>query len=93
LILWTSAEQPVWAGQVDLFKVGSGRRLAGINARKLVRELRTILEPEYALRAAELASRMTHPQEAVHTTADLLEELSRRAAPRTANRLVDEYRQ
>lgn len=93
LILWTSAEQPVWAGQVDLFKVGSGRRLAGINARKLVRELRTILKPEYALRAAELAPRMTHPQEAVHTTADLLEDLSRRAAPRTAHRLVDENRQ
>jgi UDP:flavonoid glycosyltransferase YjiC (YdhE family) len=73
LILWVTADQPIWAAQVKRLGVGSARRFSGTRKRSLVAELRRILHPQYVARAREVASQMTEPTESVTTTADLLE--------------------
>jgi UDP:flavonoid glycosyltransferase YjiC (YdhE family) len=74
LILWVTADQPIWAAQVKRLRVGSARRFSGTTKESLVAELRRILTPQYVARAREVASHMTQPTESVTTTADLLEE-------------------
>jgi UDP:flavonoid glycosyltransferase YjiC (YdhE family) len=73
LILWDVADQPIWAAQVKRLKIGTARRFVSANSRSLVADLRTILQPSYERRAREVASRMTKPDVAVGTAADLLE--------------------
>jgi UDP:flavonoid glycosyltransferase YjiC (YdhE family) len=73
LILWVTADQPIWAAQVKRLGVGSARRFSGTTKKSLVAELRRILHPQYVARAREVASQMTEPTESVTTTADLLE--------------------
>jgi UDP:flavonoid glycosyltransferase YjiC (YdhE family) len=73
LVLWVTADQPIWAAQVKRLKVGSARRFSGTAKESLVAELRRILTPQYLARAREVASQMTEPAESVATTADLLE--------------------
>jgi UDP:flavonoid glycosyltransferase YjiC (YdhE family) len=73
LILWVTADQPIWAAQVKRLGVGSARRFSGTTKESLVAELRRILTPQYVARAREVASQMTEPTESVTTTADLLE--------------------
>jgi UDP:flavonoid glycosyltransferase YjiC (YdhE family) len=74
LILWVTADQPIWAAQVKRLKVGSSRRFSGTTKESLVAELRGILNPHYVARAREVASQMTEPAESITATADLLEE-------------------
>lgn len=78
LALWSSADQPYWAAQIKRQKVGTARRFSASTPDSLVADLRTILAPEYATRARELAARMTKPAESIETTADLLEDAVRR---------------
>lgn len=73
LILWDVAEQPLWAAQVTRLRVGRARRLSSITEEVLVADLRRLLEPQYAWRAGEFATRMTKPAESVTAAADLLE--------------------
>lgn len=73
LILWVTADQPVWGAQVKRLKVGSARRLSTTSRKSLVTDLRTILAPQYVSRAREIATRMTKPAEGVTLAADLLE--------------------
>jgi UDP:flavonoid glycosyltransferase YjiC (YdhE family) len=73
LILWVTADQPIWAAQVKRLKVGSSRRFSGTNQRSLVADLRSILAPECVTNAQAVARRMTTPEVSVTTTADLLE--------------------
>jgi UDP:flavonoid glycosyltransferase YjiC (YdhE family) len=73
LILWTMPDQPFWAAAIKRLKVGSARRLSSTTQESLVADLRTILAPQYATRAREIATRMTKPAESVITAADLLE--------------------
>lgn len=80
LALWSSADQPYWAAQIKHQKVGAARRFSATTPDSLVADLRTILAPEYATRARELAARMTKPAESIDTAADLLEEAARRKA-------------
>ncbi len=80
LALWSSADQPYWAAQIKRQKVGTARRFAATTPDSLVADLRTILAPEYATRARELAARMTKPAESIEITADLLEDAVRRKA-------------
>jgi UDP:flavonoid glycosyltransferase YjiC (YdhE family) len=80
LALWSSADQPYWAAQIKRQKVGTARRFSATTPGSLVADLRTILAPEYATRARELAARMTKPAESIETTADLLESAARRKA-------------
>ena len=79
LALWSSADQPYWAAQIKRLKVGAARRFSATTRESLVKDLRTILAPDYATRARELATRMSRPAESIQTTADLLEDTARRA--------------
>ncbi len=74
LILWITADQPIWAAQVKRLKVGSARRLSATTQDSLVADLRSILSPEHIARARDVATRMSKPAVSVSTAADLLEE-------------------
>jgi UDP:flavonoid glycosyltransferase YjiC (YdhE family) len=74
LILWITSDQPVWAAQVKRLKVGSGRRFSATTQKSLTEDLRTILAPDYAARARDVASRMTKPAASVTAAVDLLED-------------------
>ncbi|OBG81537.1 hypothetical protein A5699_08530 [Mycobacterium sp. E802] len=78
LILWSTADQPYWGNQVKRLKVGTARRISATDRRTLVADLRTILDPQYAVRAHDLATRMTGPRESVIRAADLFEAQARR---------------
>jgi UDP:flavonoid glycosyltransferase YjiC (YdhE family) len=73
LILWVTADQPIWAAQIRRLKVGSSRRLSASTLRSLVADLRSILAPECVAEARAIARRMTAPEVSVTATADLLE--------------------
>lgn len=74
LILSVDVNQIIWGAQVKRrLKVGTHRRLSGTTRESLVADLRRILAPEYAIRARELAARMTTPGESVAKAADLAE--------------------
>lgn len=77
LILWTWADQPLWATQVKRLKIGLGRRLAKTTQKSLIADLDAILLPEYATRAHEIATQTTSPADSASTTADLLEQVVR----------------
>ena len=77
LILWTMPDQPIWGAQFKRLKVGTSRRLSTTTRETLVADLRKILAPDYAIRARELASRMTKPAETISNTADLVENFAR----------------
>lgn len=78
LILWSSADQPYWGNQVKRLSVGTARRFSVTTQESLVADLRRTLSPECAIRARELAERMTKPAESVAKAADLLENAVRR---------------
>ena len=78
LILWSSADQPYWGNQLKRLKVGTARRFSTTTHESLVADLRRILAPQYAIRARELAPRMTTPAKSVAKAADLFEDAVRR---------------
>ncbi|OBJ77559.1 glycosyl transferase family 1 [Mycobacterium marseillense] len=74
LVLSVDGNQIIWGAQVKRrLKVGTHRRLSATTRESLVADLRRILAPEYAIRARELAARMTTPAESVAKAADLTE--------------------
>jgi UDP:flavonoid glycosyltransferase YjiC (YdhE family) len=73
LILWVTADQPIWAAEVKRLGVGSARRFSSITKESLVAELRRILAPRYLARARDVVTLMTEPGESVTAAADLLE--------------------
>jgi UDP:flavonoid glycosyltransferase YjiC (YdhE family) len=77
LILWTLPDQAAWGARVKRLKVGTGRRFSATTRESLVADLRTILAPQYAARAREIAKGMTKPAESVATAADLVENFAR----------------
>jgi UDP:flavonoid glycosyltransferase YjiC (YdhE family) len=78
LALWTLPDQPLWGAAVKRLKVGTARRFSTTTGKSLVADLRTILAPQYATRAREIATRMTKSTESVTAAADLLETFARR---------------
>jgi UDP:flavonoid glycosyltransferase YjiC (YdhE family) len=76
LILSTDLDQTLWGRRVKVLKVGTARRFSGTTEKSLVADLRTILEPQYAARAREVAAQMTQPAESIATAADLVEKLA-----------------
>jgi UDP:flavonoid glycosyltransferase YjiC (YdhE family) len=74
LILWITADQPIWAAQVKRLKVGSARHFSTTTQQSLVADLSTILAPHYERRAREIATRMSKPAASVTAAADLLED-------------------
>jgi len=73
LILSTWAEQALWGAQVKRLRIGTARRFADMTRESLVADLRTILDPQYAVRAREIATRMAKSAESVTAAADLIE--------------------
>lgn len=77
LILSVDGNQIIWGAQVKRrLKVGAHRRLSLISRESLVAGLRRILAPEYAIRARELAGRMTTPAQSAAKAADLAEDFA-----------------
>jgi UDP:flavonoid glycosyltransferase YjiC (YdhE family) len=77
LILSTDLDQTLYGAAVKRLKVGTARRFSTTTQESLVADLRTILAPQYAARARELATRMTKPAESIAATADLVENFVR----------------
>lgn len=77
LILWMLPDQRIWAGAVSRLKVGAARRFSSTTRESLVADLRRILAPDYAVRAREIAGRMTTPAESIAAAADLVENSAR----------------
>ncbi|PBA31096.1 glycosyl transferase family 1 [Mycobacterium intracellulare] len=73
LILSVDGNQIIWGAQLKRLKVGTHRRLSGTTRKSLVADLRRILAPECAIRARELAGRMTTPAESATKAADFAE--------------------
>ncbi|MGO9384009.1 MAG: glycosyltransferase [Mycobacterium sp.] len=78
LILWVTADQPLWALHVKRLRVGSARRFSATTQKSLVADLRSILTPQVASRAREIATRMSKPADSATTAADLLENAASR---------------
>lgn len=76
LVLWSVGDQPFWGAQLTYLKVGASHPLSTVDHKSLVADLRKILAPDYALRAREIALRMTRSSESVVTAADLIEKLA-----------------
>jgi UDP:flavonoid glycosyltransferase YjiC (YdhE family) len=76
VILWRGFDQPHWGAVVKRLKVGVARRFSHTTQESLVADLRTILTPQYAARACEIATRMTKPTASVAAAADLVENLA-----------------
>lgn len=74
LIQWSSADQPYWGNQLKRLHVGTARRLSANTPESLVADLRKILDPEYTVRAQQLASQLTTPAASIARTADLFEQ-------------------
>jgi vancomycin aglycone glucosyltransferase len=74
LILWSGLDQPVWADAVSRLKVGFGRRFSESTVNSLVADLHSVLAPDHARRAREVAVQMTTPAESRSRAADLLED-------------------
>lgn len=74
LILWTVWDQPMWAEAVARLGVGGGRGFFDSTLDSLIADLRSILTPECASRAREVAAQMTKPADSVVRAADLLED-------------------
>ena len=77
VVLWVSADQPVWAGQVSRLKIGASHRFSSTTSRVLRKALKTALRPDYQARARAAAAAMTQPADSVARTVDLLEEAVR----------------
>ncbi|WP_375485431.1 glycosyltransferase [uncultured Mycobacterium sp.] len=77
LILWTWPDQSLRGTAVKRLKVGTARRFSTTTQQSLVADLHTILAPEYAARARDIASRMSKPTESIAVATDLVENFAR----------------
>jgi UDP:flavonoid glycosyltransferase YjiC (YdhE family) len=78
VVLWVSADQPVWAAQINRMKVGVAQRFSRTSARSLTKALRTALSPECQERARIAATLVTPATRSVSTAVDLLEAAAER---------------
>lgn len=78
LVLWLWLDQPVWAASLERLGSGRGRQFAATTCESLVADLSSILTPQCATRAREVAARMTRAADSVARAADLLEDAARR---------------
>ena len=77
LILWFWLDQPLWAAGVEQLKVGLARRFSDSTAEALEADLRSVLTPQYAARAREVATQMTTTAESLARAGNLLEDTAR----------------
>ncbi|WP_331710661.1 glycosyltransferase, partial [Mycobacterium scrofulaceum] len=76
LILSMDANQTIWGAQLKRLKVGSTRRFSATTRETLLADLRRILDPDYGVRAREIARHMTNPAESVVKAADFVEKFA-----------------
>lgn len=74
LVLWVSADQPVWARQVKKLRIGTSQRFTRITKKSLTEALRTVLAPDIVERAREFGARLATPEQSVAKAADLIEQ-------------------
>ncbi|KUI15609.1 glycosyl transferase family 1 [Mycobacterium sp. GA-1285] len=77
LVLSMDVSQTIWGAQIKRLKVGTTRRFSTTTEATLIADLRTVLAPEYAARAREVARQMTEPATGIAAAADHLEDLAR----------------
>ncbi|ORW26762.1 glycosyl transferase family 1 [Mycobacterium paraense] len=77
VILFWDLVHAVYGAAVKRLGVGTARRFSTASEKTLIEDLRTILAPEYVVRARELATRMTEPAKSAAAAADLLENFAR----------------
>ncbi|BBZ77000.1 glycosyl transferase family 1 [Mycolicibacterium anyangense] len=73
LILWMADVQVIWGTAVKHLKVGTSRRFSTATEKTLLADLRTILAPDYAVRARAIGARMNRPADSVAAAADHVE--------------------
>ncbi|WP_369806128.1 glycosyltransferase, partial [Mycobacterium sp. E3251] len=76
LILSMDVNQTIWGGQLNRLKVGTTRRFSATTRETLVADLRRILDPDYGMRAREIARHMTKSADSVIKAADLVEKFA-----------------
>lgn len=81
VVLWVSADQPVWAAQINRLGVGVAQRFSRTTPKTLRAALRTALSDRCRDRARSAAAEMTPAEVSVRTTADLIERAARRSSP------------
>ena len=77
VILYWDLVHAVYGAAVKRLKVGTARRFSTASEKSLTADLRTVLAPQYAARARELAGQMTEPAKSAAAAADLLENFAR----------------
>jgi UDP:flavonoid glycosyltransferase YjiC (YdhE family) len=77
LILSSWPDQRFWGYVIQRLKLGDTRRFSATTSETLTADLRSILDPQYAVRAREIASRMTKPAASVANAAELMESFAR----------------
>lgn len=80
LILSSWPDQRFWGYVIQRLNVGDTRRFSATTHQTLIAALRTIVAPQYAARAREIAGQMSKPAESVALAADLLEKSVRNRA-------------
>ncbi|MGA9375742.1 MAG: glycosyltransferase [Mycobacterium sp.] len=73
LVLWVSADQPLWARAVRKLKIGTSQRFTSMSKKSLTAALRTVLDPVVAQRARDFAAGLATPAQSVSSAADLIE--------------------
>lgn len=76
LVLWMADVQLIWGAAIKRLKVGTARRFSSTTEKSLVEDLRTILEPQCAVRAREVATQMTEAADSASRAADFIEEFA-----------------
>ncbi|MGE2721076.1 glycosyltransferase [Mycolicibacterium celeriflavum] len=82
VILSTDIDQTVWGAAIKRLKVGTARHFSTATQESLIADLRTVLSPDYAVRAREIAAQMSKPAESVAAAADLVEKFASRKGAR-----------
>ncbi|MBS4729532.1 glycosyltransferase [Mycobacterium sp. SM1] len=77
LVLWMDPGQAIWGAAIKRLKVGTARRFSSTTRESLVADLRTVLAPQCAARAREIATRMSTPTDSAAAAADLVESFAR----------------
>lgn len=78
LVLYMADVQMIWGAAIKKLKVGHSRKFVFATEKRLVKDLRRILAPQYRTRARELGAQMIKPADSVAAAADLLEDFARR---------------
>ncbi|WP_428339278.1 glycosyltransferase [Mycobacterium sp.] len=73
LVLWLWLDQPVWGAGVSQLKIGSAQRFSDVTPQSLTAQLKSVLTPDYQMRARNIADQMMSPHESASFAADLVE--------------------